>query len=332
MRAFYYWFADHFAFFAWLVYGAFALFFTRARGIHARLAPVAVARRPLTSFADALLAERIVRNKKTGKAKRLPGKRRVALPVGLVAWLQSTRFPHALCRLDWLLYDKLMLLPDANTGAQLNFFFMFYVGWISYRLQNLYFRLGLSTMIRAGAEQTTQAQLNVLRSLLLALLFVCIAVVPLLFLRKNREFYYDFAAVWAVLYFSTMKAFTCFPHGCCIGVFVYFEILEVFVLLLIVAMCILFMHTKLYRPGRACSFCLFSFAIYRFSSEFFRYYNPGFRYAERYFIAGLSVGQVIAIGMAIAAIVWLFVLPVQKRLLDNFWMIATKKKQQELLP
>ena len=87
----------HFAGVLFILFGLVAVFYQVSRRMNARVEPAAYRPRRLQRMAQTLLAKKS--------------------HTGIARLLQKT---------DWLLYEKLKLLPDARTGRRLNFFLMLY--------------------------------------------------------------------------------------------------------------------------------------------------------------------------------------------------------------
>ena len=248
---------------------------------------------------------------------------------------------------DWLVHDKLKLLPDAKTGRRLNYFAMLYadllvtflVPWfgsddnISYRLTLM--RNGALSYRPTLSEQTGAIWLLLLWALFSGVLFM----LPFLLLRKNREFYYDFFATVALMTAGFCKVIYCWRDGCCFGIpcrwGIYSGYLEttVFPVQLLEAaafvaaalLCILYMQrAKSYRPGYGCSFCLSAFMVLRFFTEYLRYHGEGYRPAEATKILGMSQVHILCIFGCVLAVAWALLLPLEKKLLDRFRLIVAR--------
>jgi len=87
------------------------------------------------------------------------------------------------------------------------------------------------------------------------------------------------------------------------------------------------LYGKTYRPGRGCSFCMFSYAVPRFFWEFLRYHDENYRFVETNGLFGLSMTQILCIAGIVLGIVWLFVLPLEKRLMEQLWAFVARRRQ-----
>lgn len=250
-----------------------------------------------------------------------------------------------LLRVHLLLYKQLKLLPDAQTGRCLNFFLMLYICWIVPVTSN--FVLTKSKLVQLSVffeYRNNLATLSPAEALFVIFILCVFAIMPLLpffFLRKNREIYFDLVVLFVFLQMTWYKLFYCTIQGCCYGILwtgpgaVYsdrinamvfpVQIVEVVVGVLCFILCALYMlYAKSYKPGRGCSLSVLSYAVTRFFIYFFRYHGEGYRSGEAAMLFGLSVPQIICIVAAILAIVWWFILPLEKRLVDRAWLFAAR--------
>ena len=288
-----------------------------SRRINARLEASGPAPRLLPQMAQALLAEKNPTKKRRGLA-------------GL------------LLKIHLLIYDKLKLLPDARTGRRLNYVLMLLASWLAANsfpwIATSKIALSFYTL-RQGIE-ATQPVLGLQLAFFLEPLYIMLVLLPLFLIRKNREFYFDLTALFVLLSFTISKLAFCWVGGCCFGIpwpgGVYngrldttvfpVQLLEVALGILIGVSCILFMlYAKSYRPGRGCSFCMFFFLVTRFFVEYLRYRGEEYRSEEiNGLIPGLTLGQSVCVAGVLVAIAWLFILPLEKKLMDRLWIFIMR--------
>lgn len=241
-------------------------------------------------------------------------------------------------KLNWLLADKLKFLPDVHTGRRTNFIWlllaacmvMMGTNWIAHGSTA---HEALVTLRYADASQARQIRTELWGVFFLFFLSMVLFILPFLFARKNREFYLDVWVLFVLLHVSLQKLFNCWYWDCCFGIpwsgGVYNAVLETRVFpvqlaefavgLLLCAICILYMlYGRSYRPGYGCSVCLISYAVPRFFWDYLRYLGEGYRPVENFGIFGLTIVQTVCIAAVILGIAWLFVLPLEKKLLDKF--------------
>jgi prolipoprotein diacylglyceryltransferase len=262
----------------------------------------------------------------------------VPLPSSVTAILQELRVPWLLQKTDWLLHDKLKLLPDARTGRRLNFLWMLVASWAVMNGDKYLISGNAASMF--NGMRNHGAKFNSCLFAFLVLLDVILIVFPSFLIQKNREIYLDFFALLELLCVSADKLTRCWRAGCCFGVpcswGVYNDTLQTTVFpvqlfefaigMLCAVFCVLFMlYAKSYRPGRACSFCILSYFIPRFFWDFLRYHGKAYRSFETNWILGLNVIQVICIVGAVLGVVWLFLLPLEKRLMDRFLSFVARQ-------
>jgi len=259
------------------------------------------------------------------------------------------RLSWLLEKTDWLLCKKLKLLPDADTGRRLNFFMLLFASWLVPKAIGWVARsaaLGVFYNLRDDTTHALQARAEIQVSLLIVIaLYLLYALLPFFLMRKNRELYFDVVALFALLYYTISKLIVCWWGGCCPGIpcswGVYREVWQMRMFpvelaeftagVLGVVLCILYMlRARSYRPGRGCSFCALCFAVIRFSLEFLRYDVANLRPGESNIIFGWSVSQVACVGVAALSVVWLFVLPLEKKLMDRLWEIAAGRLEKLL--
>ena len=315
------------------LFGLLTVFILRSRRMNARLEAPAPAPRRLQQWASALTDQ---------KSRRKP-------PNVFVFFLAKAERPvnWLLRKTDWLLYDRLKLLPDAHTGQRINFFLLFYAAcyiiWANrilltgnaffYRLLEL--RDGWITHAEAGLSPNAMWLLFVI---LAAAGFV--GFLPMLLLpRKNGAFYLDAWSWFMLLFVSLYKLFVCWPTGCCFGIVhpwgVYnarlgttvfpvqlFEFATGIPILLLCAFYIL--YAKSYRPGRGFAVCVTGFAVSRFFWEFFRYHGESIRQDEIHGLFGMTMVQTVCVALCILAVLWLiWLLPLEKKLMDRFRRFIT---------
>lgn len=238
--------------------------------------------------------------------------------------------------IGWFLREKLRLFPSAATGVYVNTLAAVVLAG-SYRfLYNLYMDNQSLTgytyyddpeMISSAAEQ-----LSMLFSFIFPLL-LCGAFFLFFIFLGNREVYFDFFGIEYLLFIALYKSLQCAYYDCCFGIpstwgvfnsylegtafpIQYFESASA---LLGVVICVAFMlFAKAYRPGRVLILSLAWFSLCRFVAEFFRYHGPEYRPNAARNMWGLSVIHWVCIIAFIAAIAALFLLPLEKKLLDAF--------------
>lgn len=299
-----------------VLYCLLAAFFLVSRRMNARVDAVAPAPRQLRRLAQALLTEKSTRLK--------PIKRALA---------------RLLEKADRLLYDKLKLLPDARTGRRLNFFLMLLASWMTSNTYNWFSetRAVMTPLYHVRDYARDMAQPGMWRSFIGVAVYVFLFLLPFFLIRKNREAYFDITALFMLLYLSFFKLAVCWGYGCCFGIpwpwGVHNDFLDTTVFpvqlfefaagVICSILCILFMlYAKSYRPGRGCTVCLLSYAVPRFFWEYLRYTGEDYRFAETNGIFGLTMVQIMCIGGVIVAVAWLFVLPLEKKWMDRFWLFA----------
>jgi len=249
-----------------------------------------------------------------------------------LAWL--------LRKLDWLMYDKLKLLPDVRTGRRLNFFIMLLVAWMaanSHRWAISSKTINLLMDMRNGGllqDQTLSGAFGVvLKLFFMCLLYVFLLMLPFFIARKNRELYLDILALMVLIVLGSIKVVYCWADGCCFGVpfrwGVYspdlgttvfpVQLLECAFYVLGAFLCMLYiLYAKSYRPGRGCSFCMIAFMVSRFYSETLRYHGEAYRLTDTGKIFGLNMVQIICLIGCILAFAWMILLPLEQKLMDRF--------------
>jgi len=257
---------------------------------------------------------------------------KAANPLGI-----KKRLVYLLQKVDWLFREKLKLLPNAHTGRRVNFIFLLLAAWlVGMGTDWIVFssKAGLAGVEARHADiaLAPQMQAELWKNLFLISLYVILLALPFFLVEKNRGFYFDITALFFLWWISFDKYLSCWYRGCCFGVpwprGVYNEILETTVFpvqtlesatgILLSIACILFMlYAKSYRPGHGCSFCLLSYAVPRFFWDYLRYHGEGYRPIETNGMFGLTMVQVICLVAIVLSIAWLFVLPLEKKLLDK---------------
>jgi len=260
------------------------------------------------------------RNKK-GAAKRKPPA--PPLPPAVLGFLQEIKLHRLLLRIDWLIHVKLkprlsiammILIPLTATLS-------------SKRL------LESNAMLLTTARNVAVQPSRVWEGFFLMTFFLALTLLPLFLVRKNRELYFDMAALCYLLLYGYAKLAYCWNVGCCFGkpwregvycatletaVFPV-QLLEFFLLILLAVISVIYMlYGKSYQPGRGCSLALLSYAVMRFFIEFLRYHDSNYRRAEANVFLGLTMMQVICVAMAVLAVAWRFALPLEKKLMDRF--------------
>lgn len=235
---------------------------------------------------------------------------------------------------DWLFHDKLNLLPDARTGRRLNFFALLFTAILTGFGPGLYSAGRTSTHLMHLRDEilpTVLASANLWNLYLSFWLFCATALLPFFLLRKNREFYLDVAALLSLVAIGFLKLLYCWPY-CCFGAPSAWGIYNpelgttVFPVQLLEFACYFFvsvlgffymLYAKSYRPGRGCTFITFFYMIVRFCVEPLRYHSETYRPAEGKMFFGLYIVQVMCLIGCVIAIVWLFLLPLEKKLMDR---------------
>ncbi|MCL2194865.1 MAG: prolipoprotein diacylglyceryl transferase [Oscillospiraceae bacterium] len=244
------------------------------------------------------------------------------------------RIAAVLRTLDVWLREKLSLLPSATLERRTNWFILLFVTWLvpaftrwvlTGRFTELYH--GLRNSPELTAQESTQLLLLFSSLLLIAV----VALTPLFFLKRNREFHWDVFAIFMLLhtFFHKMR---CYWWNCCFG-FVWeggryssligaevfpLQLLEAGGSLLLTVVCILFViYSKHYKPGRGMSLALIFYAIPRFFWDFLRY-NETVRTAELDGLFGLTMGQTVSILAVVLAVIWWFALPLERKIMSHF--------------
>ncbi|MCL2531816.1 MAG: hypothetical protein FWE40_06640 [Oscillospiraceae bacterium] len=333
---FQYAFSEHEPFVFILVSFAFmlllALPLASSRRINARLLP---ATKP--HFLQQL-AQGIAPPILSGKRRQIqPGKKlaRGQHNVSLRSRARREKLSRAVLWLHWLLCDKLRLLPSVESNRSINRLFLLFMAWlISATIRWFFaneFRVAM-VQVRFGATYATlQEQLQFFFSIFLMPLLAVAIVSPFFLMKKNREAYLDFFALF-MLWQVTYQKLRCFYWNCCfglpwasgifhgaLGIYVFpIQLVEFAVGVLLTILCVLFItRSRFYKPGRGLSLALISFALPRFFVEFWRYRSEFYRsIAVDGFIFGLTIEQVVCIIAIIMAIVWWFSLPLAKKTLD----------------
>jgi len=315
-----------------LMYVLLSVFFQYSRKMNAQVEPAEPALRPLTRLGTSLqqkkntAAEQKKKNYSVLKARR---KKTAAL-------LKKT---------DWLLYDKLKFLPDAHAGQNLNFFLLLFVAVLLIVIAVLcmdgsaFNSLSLIRDTELGANPATAAVLK--RNIFSISLILFLPSLSCFLIKKNREFYLDIFALFVLIMVTFYKLVVCTMNGCCPGIEVSWgiyspalrtnvfpvQITEFIVGTVLSALCVWFMlRSKHYRPGRGASALLLSYAVPRFFWEFLRYHGPTYRFAESQVIfLGFSMTQLICLSLVLVSIVWLFVLPLEKKLMDKLFAFITRR-------
>jgi len=310
-----------------LLCGLLSLFFLFSRRMAARVQEAPPAWRWMPKLAQKLLPkEPEPGTEKERLAEAQP-------PSDMLVFFQGLRRAPSwlLQKADWLMYDKLKLLPDTHTGKRLSLPLMLFSSWLaSYGVIEF-----LAEIAREALEPMRRADITqFLQPKQLGLVFIMLAsfvlfVLPFLFVRRNRETYFDITALFMLLIAtSSIKLFNCWATGCCFGVpfswGVYHagldatvfpvQLVEAVVGFLLAILCILYMlYGKTYRPGRGCTFCAISYFVPRFFLGYLRYQKN-------------SVGlQILCVMGVLIAIAWLFLLPIEKKLMDGLWNAVARR-------
>jgi len=320
-----------------VLYGLLALFFHYSRRMNARLEAAAPKPRRLPRLAQALT-----------DMKATQGQTNVFL---FFAKKAERQVVWLLRKTDRLLYDKLKLLPNAQTGQRTNYFLLLLIAWIVPYVKQMVSKGEKSLLLsqlREGLVTHEQAQLGqyALWQWLLFAMLVTFLLVPSVFLlfRKNREYYADVFALFMLLFVALSKLLACWPFGCCFGIEypwgIYnahldttvfpVQLFEAAVGFLAAFFCILYMlYSKSYRPGRGCSVCLICFMVPRFYFDYYRYRGETYHADEINGLFGMTVGQTLCIAGCLLAIAWwLWLLPLEKKLMDRFWLWIDRRFQK----
>ncbi|MCL2446256.1 MAG: prolipoprotein diacylglyceryl transferase [Oscillospiraceae bacterium] len=282
-----------------------------SRRMNARLLPPSMKLRFLQQ-----LAQGIAPPKLSGKRRQISGQNfaRNEHIVSPRKRIRREKFSRAVLWLDWLLCDKLRLLPNAETGRTINVFVVLYFAWASSILMQIALR---NQNVLVFMRTPLQLMLIYIAWLLLPLALI----IPLVLLKRNRDIYMDFFALF-FLWLVSYQKLRCSYWNCCLGV-PWTEIginrvgafpiqpLEFAVGALLTIFCLLFMaRSRWYKPGRGISLALISYALPRFFWEFLRHrYDIGW-------VFGLTVVQVVCIIAILLAIIWWFAVPLAKKVMD----------------
>ena len=337
------WMMDNIYFVSFIMFSALTLFLFLSPRMNARLEAPAPSLRLLRHLGATLVPE--AAPKKSRKHAAQVRSQRVKTPPPP---LKPKRLKHyreiylgwLLEKIDWLLYDKLKLLPNARTGRRVNYFMMLFIVSVLLIGIKLLRSSELLAIFDYRYEASTRGQLW----LFFLGMPVCMSALalPMVLVQKNREFYFDVVAMSLVMYMASFKIFVCGPLGCCLGIShswgVYNERVDAVVFpiqwiegsvgFVLVFLCILFMlFSKHYKPGRGCSFSAWSYAVPRFIIDYLRYRGPEFRETESIGILGLTMVQTACAAAVLVGIVWLFVLPLEKKLMDRLWNFSARHLQ-----
>jgi len=339
---------NHFSAVMFVLYSLSAVFFLVSPRMNARLEVAGPAPRLLPQLARSLAPKKKTASPKStqkkGNAKGKPATRRQKtkaqppLQPATLVFVRKLRLPWLLQKTD-MFCDKLKLLPDARTGQRMNFFLMLcmaLVAVIAYHIIRFSEAVTTHGFISNGdvtQVMETRTQVN----FFLLPLYVSLFLLPCFLVRKNREFYFDIGALFGLLCLAVDKLVGCARAGCCFGTpwrwGVYstqlgatvfpVQLFEFGTGVLLSVVCMIYMLcAKSYRPGRGCSFCMLSYAVPRFFWEYLRYRSEHYRLLASNAIFGLSMVQITCIAATAFAIAWLFLLPLEKKLMDRFWDFA----------
>jgi len=314
------------------VFISLSIFFQYSRKMNAQAEPAEPAVRPLTQLAKSLQQKKPAAAEKKQKNDSAKSEKR-------------NQTAALLKRTDELLYDKLQFLPDARTGRNLNFFWLAFVAVLVAICTILV--LGNDTAISLTYLRDTELGANpaaaaiLTKNMILVALFSALPSLACFLIRKNREFYIDIFALYVLIYISFYKLFICTMNGCCMGIEVPWgihssvlqtnvfpiQITEFTAGAVLSVLCILFMlRSKHYRPGRGASAALLAYAVPRFFWKYLRYHGASYRSTESQAIfLGLSMTQLVCAALILIAIVWLFVLPLEKKLMDKLFDLITRR-------
>ncbi|MCL2301204.1 MAG: prolipoprotein diacylglyceryl transferase [Firmicutes bacterium] len=254
----------------------------------------------------------------------------------------SLKLIRPLLKLYLLFQKKLKLLPDMQTGRRLNLFILLYLPWALIYAERFFTQKNkwIQASVFIGRIQQTEISLT---QLLFVVFLISISLVlfllPFFFIRTNREFYFDLSLLIFFLYIALQKL-DCIRLSCCFGFLwagpgaVYntrlgttvfpVQLLEFSVGILCFVLCVFYMlFAKFYKPGRVCSLSVFLYAVTRFFVDYLRYRDENYYAGEDSIIFGLSMAQIICIIASVLAIAWLFILPLEKKLMDRFWLFVT---------
>jgi len=234
----------------------------------------------------------------------------------------------------WLLRKADRLLPDANTGRRLNFFVLLFIAFSIGYTQGFHVldKTSRNLMeLRDAVLPMERASSNLWMLFASFWVFSFLIVLPIFVVGKNRELHLDIAALFSLIVMSFAKLVFCWPN-CCFGIpfawGVYFpdlgttvfpvQLLEFATCLLISILAFFYiLYAKSYKPGYGCTFCTFLYSLQRFYAERFRYHSELYRPAEAHMVFGFGVVQIMCLIGCVISIVWLFLLPLEKKLLDR---------------
>ena|GEM_PF-3291231 len=277
------------------------------------------------------------------KQQGLSQKNRVPLHPAIISFAQALKIPWLLQSLDWFIQDilrkKLRLLPSPQTGQRINYLlqlFAIFVFRVVYNKMNDS-SWDMSTANRQEAQDSTALFLNWAVFCTMLGFFTAI----LFLIRKNREFYLDILFMSGVSMMFVEKFFICWRVGCCFGVeweygvyngkeyllshlgegiYVFpTQLIEAAISFLGVILVITYMlFGKRYKPGQSITWLALCYTVPRFFWEYLRYRSPEYRWAENDVFIGLSMVQIFAVIVSVLAVLWLILLPFEKRLMDKF--------------
>jgi len=311
-----------------------ALLLLRLPRMHARLLSPSPQPRFLVQLADAVTPKKLSNKRRHATSeKKMQQAQRNLSPRSRN---RREKFARAIRWLDWLLHDKLRWLPSTENGRTLNGLAVMFAAWLVAAMYRWFYvnnyRRAM-TVIRFGTELATpQEQLQFLISSLFALVIVAAIASPFFLLKKNREVYLDIFAVF-FLWQTAYQKLRCWYFHCCFGLpsnwGIYNRFVDTLVLptqvvefvvgVALTLLCILFMtRSRFYKPGRGLSISMIFFAVPRFFWEFLRYRGEAYRrIGMDGFFFGLTIEQVVCIFTVLVAIIWWFVLPLEKKIMDR---------------
>lgn len=301
-----------------VVFFSLSVFFLFSRRMNARAEPVVASPPFLPQLAQSLL-----KGDEPARSKRLVA--------------QGLLITH------WLFYIKLKLPTRVRTEQKLSVWLLLLASLLGARSPSWVLSSETFTTFR-DANNTIGDQAGQLRSALILALYIIVYLVPFLLVKKNRELYFDIIVLFFLFDSAAMKLLNCWGYGCCFGIpsswGVYDEalgttlfpvqLLEFVVGASLFVLCVIYMlFAKTYRPGRGSSMCMFAYMIPRFFWEYLRYESEPYVSVGANGKFGLSVVQIVCLCGIAVGVIWLFVLPLEKKLMDRLWLFASRFRKPE---
>ncbi|MDR0883211.1 MAG: prolipoprotein diacylglyceryl transferase [Oscillospiraceae bacterium] len=247
-------------------------------------------------------------------------------------FLHKFGIPKFLDKLEENVYTKWRLQPDVHNERRISFFWLCFTA-TTYVVMHKILRESVFDPSIILIRMTGDDGIKLLTNFFIYTLYCILLFVPFFLIRKNREFVFDMATIYFLLYIAIDKLIVCWNTGCCLGIpwehGIYNErvhtevfpvqLLESFVGFACVALLLLYMrNAKSYRPGRVCTLSCFGYAVPRFFWEYLRYTDVGYRASEANVYFGLSAVQLLCLALVLLGIVWWLLLPIEKKLMDKF--------------